>query len=188
MPVSKNQGFSCQEGIQTIENCKENRLKNSLFENALLKTNFLQFCSSFRSLGAPLGQFLLDFGVPGRFQIGGFPVSSFFPRSKESPRRPKKAPRDDSRWICVDFGLIFDEFWMVSGVKVVSFKTRFLDFKIGCLNFKILLSYFLLLTADFFFLIFSCLISCFSFLISYFLRLMCRILGGVSNRGKVGKG
>jgi len=54
-PVSKNQGFSCQEGIKMIENCEENRLKNSIFENALLKTTFFPFCSSFRSLGAPVG-------------------------------------------------------------------------------------------------------------------------------------
>ena len=31
---------ACQEGIEIIENCGENRLKNSIFDNVLLKTMF----------------------------------------------------------------------------------------------------------------------------------------------------
>ena len=38
---------ACQEGIKIIENCGENRLKNSIFDNVLLKTMFYSILQPF---------------------------------------------------------------------------------------------------------------------------------------------
>ena len=54
---------ACQEGIEIIENCGENRLKNSIFDNVLLKT---MLCSNLQPLWTVLARF---WNIWGRFWV-----------------------------------------------------------------------------------------------------------------------
>ena len=67
-PVSKNQGFSCHEGIEIVENCEEIRLKNNIFDNVLLKTIFFAILQPFwvvlAHFWAILGHLWSILGVP----------------------------------------------------------------------------------------------------------------------------
>ena len=64
---------ACQEGIQIVENCGENRLKNSIFDNVLLKTMFYLILQPFWTVLARFwdiwGHFWVHLRVTKAFKI-----------------------------------------------------------------------------------------------------------------------
>ena len=100
---------ACQEGIEIIENCGENRLKNSIFDNVLLKTMFYAILQPLWTVLAHfwniLGRFWVHFGITktAKNQTGHNKTSSWTPRSL------RKASGDD-------FWSIWNDFWLISSL------------------------------------------------------------------------